>query len=410
MSISDAELRAMLEARAARADAQGLREAALAAARSEPQVHPLRGIRTSLAPGRSDPSGAPRVLRRRPSLSALLAAAAVVVAIVLVAVASGALGPAFSGHGGGVGAGTSTSSATPSPFAGLPSPTNVRLTPPPYTSGTCPVTPTTDLFGGVTPEIVASGVSWPVVAAGPGWPVKNDGWYARRAEKLVLFNASRTPIPATTFIAAVQLPLNDSSETSRLGVRYMPIGNPAVYGVTLPAPGCWLLTLVGPDVASSIVVQAGPEPSAPPPAGSDQQVPTETLPLDPLTTCPTSPTAQEATGVWGPGPPPADADSLDPNGVRWYTHPPQWVIGKPDKLVLEPPTAPQPYERIVATPVGTVNRPPAFVTSKPVMVTPVPGGGAISAGIAIPTAGCWAFTYVDPIMTSTVVVAVAAAP
>lgn len=413
MSLSDAELRAMLQARATRADARGLREAALAAARGEPRTHRVRGIRTSLT-GRRDhallvrtrdhASGTSRVASRRRSLTALLAAIAVVVAIVLLVVAGGAFGPVRIDRGGrgGVGGGGSRAiaSATPSPFPGLPTPTNVLLMPPPYVAGTCPITPTTDLFGGTAPEVMASGVVWRGVS---------EGWLARRSQKVVLFDLAvtdgdRTPLGATSFIAAVQLPLGAEAPATSPSLRYMPTGNPAVYGVTLPAAGCWLLTLVGPEVASSIVVEAGPEPSAPPPAGSDQQVPTESLPLEPLATCPTSATAPDP-GVEPPG---SADDWLDPSGVRWFTHPP---AGRPDKVVVSGPIgAPQPYERIVATPVGTVNRPPAFVTSKPVIVTPAPGGGAISAGITIPTAGCWAFTYVDPSMTSTVVVAVTAAP
>ncbi|MGH2468334.1 MAG: hypothetical protein ACRDGL_11510 [Candidatus Limnocylindrales bacterium] len=403
MTVSDEELRAMLQARAARADARGLRETTLKAARSEPQVHPLRGIRTSLAHGRINPSGAPSILRPRRSGPALLTAAVVVVAIVLVALASGALGPGLSGHGGGVGAAEATSTATRSPFAGLPSPTNVLLTPPPYAPGTCPVTPTTDRFGGTAPEVVVSGVVWRGVS---------EGWLAGRFQKLGVFqlavsDGDRTALRATTFIAATQLPLADEPGGAPLSLRYAPIGNPAVYGVTLPAAGCWLLTLIGPDVASSIVVQAGPEPSAPPPAGSDQQIPTETLPLERPTTCPSSPSTPDLGG----GPPERAIDSIDPGGVTWYTHPAVWLIGQPDKLVLHGRIgAPAPFERIVATPMGTVSRPPAFVTRRSIIVTPVPGSGDISAGITLPEAGCWAFTYVDPTVTSTVVVPVAAGP
>ena len=48
-----------------------------------------------------------------------------------------------------------------------------------------------------------------------------------------------------------------------------------------------------------------------------------------------------------------------------------------------------------------------IVGSSLAVATPVPGGGSKASLLTLPSAGCWAITYVDPTMTSTVVVDIA---
>jgi hypothetical protein len=83
------------------------------------------------------------------------------------------------------------------------------------------------------------------------------------------------------------------------------------------------------------------------------------------------------------------------------------------KLVVSGVVSPSaPYELVVATRVGTVGPNPdlaqsAFVADPPVFTAPAPGSESKAMELILPTAGCWAITYLDPATTSTIVVAIA---
>ena len=370
MTISDDELRAMLRARAARADARGLREATLATARSTPQLERLaRPWRTW-------------------SLVRLLGGLAGAAAIILaVAVGAAALRPQSSGSPGPVG------SVAPPPPTNSPAPTDVTLTPPPYVADTCPVTPFTVLVGGTDPMIVVSGVRW----IWGGIP-----WMARVGQKVVLHGADGLLLGTADTIRAERLPIG--KDAPPISVLYANSYNSGVFGIGLPEPGCWLLTVIGPTARSSVVVEAGPAPAHPADPAA-QAVPTATAPVKPVTQCPASP-----GGLAPFGQTIRLLDSLDPGGVVWWTPAQDWLIGKEDKIVLGGAIgAPAAFERVVATRVLAGPKGEAFVTDPPTIVTPTPGGGDLSMGITLPSAGCWAFTFIDPTTSSTVVVDVKAA-
>lgn len=390
MMLHDDAIRAMLTDRAARADASGLREAAIAAARVTPQLRPL--ARPPLA----------RPALRVAAWLAGLAAVLFILALVVVSPRSSPQGPL-----GGLGTGSASpvaspvaspsaslfpspatpSPATPSPSTPSPSPTRVVAFPPTYVRGTCPVTPATDLVGGTTFEVAVGGVRW-------NWG--GIPWQAGVGQKVIVL-----PVTGSTFgteeILAERLPIG--SPGSPLSVVYPNGGNDHVYGVGLPEPGCWLLTLIGPDERSSVVVQAAAAPPNPPDPSSEN-VPTATAPLQAPSVCPVSP-------QW----PSANVRSwLDGDLRRWQDPDPSpWLPGRERKLVVDGTGGEQPLERVVATRVGTVGRAgtvplPAFLGSVPTIATPVPGGGSKAMGLTLPTAGCWAITYLDPTTTSTIVI------
>ena len=116
MSGLDDEIRAMLLERAAHADASGIREQAIAAARSTPQLHPL---------------ARPAFTRPALRLAGGLAGLAVVGLAVVIAVA--VLSPLSRGPGGALVGGSASPAAASS--ASSPSPTDVPVTPPPYVAG-----------------------------------------------------------------------------------------------------------------------------------------------------------------------------------------------------------------------------------------------------------------------------------
>ena len=373
MSELDDEIRAMLLERSAHADASGIREQAVAAARSTPQLHPLA------RPGFTRPA-----LRLAGGLTGL----AVVVLAVIIAVA--VLSPPSRGPGGGLVGGPSSpatsaaASSAAASSASSPSPTDVPVTPPPYVAGSCPVTPITDMAGGTAPEVVVSGVRW----RWGGIP-----WRAGLYQKVVVLPVAAGASVAADEVLAERLPIGPT--VAPMSVVY-PIGSSGAFGIGLPEPGCWLLTLVGPTVHSSVVVDAAAAPPNPPDPVS-QNVPTVTRPLVPSPTCPVSPRDPSATvRTW-----------LDGN-VSWQDPDPSaWLPGTARKLVVSGTGDNQPLERLVATPVGTVAATRAFVGSSLAVATPVPGGGSKASMLTLPRAGCWAITYVDPTMTSTVVVDIA---
>lgn len=376
MTVDDGDIRSLLLSRADRADAHGLRMAAVEAARTTPQPRPL--IRLSSPAHRAWPF----------RVAAAIAALAVITGAIALVIG---LRP---WDRGGTGAAVIGASPTliPSPVTTAP-PNDVPVTAPPYVAGSCPVTPITDLVGGVVPEVVTGGIRW---QWGP------DPWVAELGQKVALQKtAPEQDSYYASEIMAERLPIGTSQTPS--SVRYPIGGGPGfIFGVGLPGPGCWLLTAVGPTLRSSVVVEAAPAPAKPPTASS-QNVPTERASLEPPAQCPTSPLVSgAAVRTWLDG----QNRWQDPDSTGW-------VAGMKRKLVVSGAVSSiAPYELVVATRVGTVGPNPdlaqsAFVADPPVFTAPVPGSGSKAMELTLPTAGCWSITYVDPGRTSTIVVAIA---
>ncbi len=367
MTVDDRDIRSLLLARADRADAQGLRLAAIEAARITPQPRPLVRL--------SSPTRQTRPLQ----FAAGIAALAVLTAVVALIIGLRPTGePSSSTTVGASPTSTTTVSAT-----------DVAATAPPYVSGSCPVTPITNLAGGVAPEVVAGGIRWHLDGTGP--------WAAEDGHKVGLFATSPDQVADASAILAERLPIGTIQ--TPLSVRYPRGGGPGfIFGVGLPEPGCWVLTAVGPGIGSSVVVEVGPAPANPLSAES-QNVPTDRSPLVPLVECPTSSQLSGArVRTW------LDGDN------RWEDpDPADWTAGMKRKLVVSGAVgSAAPYELVVATRVGMVgtgdSQRSAFVADKPVFAAPAPGSGSKAMELILPSAGCWAITYVDPARTSTIVV------
>ncbi len=253
---SDDEIRGMLRARADRMDVSGIARAAVATAHATPQLRQV-GLNAGRGP------------RRRLSTPVRLAAAVgtLAAALAVVALLASIRTPPGNGSGSSV-ALSPTTSTSPSPS---PTRTNVPVTPPPYVAGSCPVTPVTDLAGGNTPEVVTSGISW--------WrgPIQ---WQAGVGQKVVLVGTAPDQAVVADEIIAVRL--GEWSPSAAAGIAYYPEGDGPgfVFGVGLPSAGCWLLTAVGPNLASSVVVDVAPPPATPPDPAT-QNVPVATAVLSP---------------------------------------------------------------------------------------------------------------------------------
>lgn len=368
MSADDADIRSMLFARADRAnraDPRGLRRTAVEAARVTPQLRPL--LRPSSA--------------ARPAWPMRVAAAIATVAVVTGAIAL-VIGLRLPANGN-PGAAVSTASATSA--APTPSPTDVKVTPPPYLPGSCPVTPVSVLAGGVTPEVVSGGIGW---IWGP------LPWQAEVGQKVVFAETSPDAARLASVVIAERLPVKASD--TPLSVRYPRGDGPGfVFGVGLPEPGCWLLTAVGPLIRSSVVVEVAAAPPNPP---ADQNVPTDQSPLGLVSPCPTSPLDASPVRTWIDG------------QNRWQDpDPTAWTAGMKRKLVFSGVFADSaPFELVAAARVGIVgpadSQQSAFVAEAPAFTTPALGSQSKAMELILPTAGCWAITYLDPLQTSTIVV------
>jgi hypothetical protein len=367
MTIDDLDIREMLVSRAARANPTGLGSGVVSRVPETPQLTPIRR-RVSDTP------------TRRPWLIA--AVAAVIAFTVPIAVALLPRAPQ-TGLGSLPTEGSPSARVSPSvEVPELPDATDVLLTPPPYADGSCPVTPITALAGGYAPVVTVSGIDW-------RWG--GQPWLAKVGQKVVLSWTAQASV-----IGAERIPIG--GPTGRLSTRYPEGGGPGfVFGVGLPERGCWLLTAIG-TFSSSVVVSAGPAPANPRPA-SEQGVPTKTVAQTSLPSCPASPLDPAANfQTWLDGP------------NRWTdprTSPP-WVAGDKRKLVVSGDIgARAAYQVVVATQVGTVwagrEQAPAFVTNEPVFA-PLFGSESKAFDLTLPTAGCWALTYIDPVQTSTIVV------
>jgi hypothetical protein len=365
MTFDDADLRSMLLARADRAEARGLRRGAVEAARGTPQLRPL--LRRS-SPARS--AWPMRVAAGIATVAVLTGAIALAIGLRLPA-------------NGTQGAAVSTASATP---AALPTPsaTDVKVTPPPYVAGSCPVTPVSVLAGGVTPEVVSGGIGW---IWGP------LPWQAKVGQKVVFAETVPDAARLASVIIAERLPIGPS--VTPLSVRYPRGTGPGfVFGVGLPEPGCWLLAAVGPFIRSSVVVEVAAAPLNPP---TDQNVPIVHSPLGLVSPCPTSPMGSSPVRTW-----------LDGQN-RWQDpDPTAWLAGMKRKLVFSGVFADAaPFELVAAARVGIVgpadSQESAFVSEAPAFTTPAPGSQSKAMELILPTAGCWAITYLDPLQTSTIV-------
>jgi hypothetical protein len=370
MTVDDWDIRSLLLARADRADAKGLLLTVIEAARQTPQLRRLVRL--------------PSVTRQARPLQFAAGIAALAVLTAAIALIIGLRSSDEPSSGTAVGA-SPTSTATASA-------TDVPVTAPPYVPGSCPVTPITNLAGGVAPEVVTSGIRWHLDGTGP--------WAAEVGHKVGLFATSPNHAVDASSILAERLPIGTIQ--TPLSARYPRGGGPGfIFGIGLPEAGCWLLTAVGPSIGSSVVVEVGPPPANPPSADT-QNVPTEQSALVPLAECPTSPQVLEArVRTW------LDGDN------RWEDpDPADWVTGMNRKLVVSGAVGSlAPYELVVATRVGIVgtgdSQRSAFVADKAVFSAPAPGSGSKAMDLILPTAGCWAITYLDPAATSTIVVEIA---
>ncbi len=280
--------------------------------------------------------------------------------------------------------------------AASPAPTDVPASVPPHVGGTCPLTPITRLAGGSAPEVDVSGLRW----RWGGVP-----WIAGVDEKVVwLDDAGMMPEPGVS-VFAIQLDLPILVDGRPL--TFAGAAGGAIYAATtdaqwaaqirLPRPGCWLLTAVWSAGASSVVVAAAPPPATASPAPSTPGSVSST----PLATCPATrrPTAPPPSG-W-PGPAIVDGP------FRWLLPPSAtWRIGGDgDKLVLDSQIGWDIGDmRIMAIPLARA----AAVgwlraTAVGGDIPPGFGGGTMGFGVTLPARDCWAFVYLAPHATSTIV-------
>lgn len=266
----------------------------------------------------------------------------------------------------------------------------------PHVAGTCPVTPITRLAGGTAPEVDVSGLRW----RWGGVP-----WVAGVDQKVVwLADDAAAPEPRITMVAVrLDLPI-------LVGGQPMTVSgaSAAVYAalvdtssaslVRLPQAGCWLLTATWSTGASSVVVAVSPAPGTVPSAPSTSG---PIVTARPVTSCPASlPSTSPAPQGW-PGPAIVDGP------FRWLLPPAAtWIIGGDgDKLVLDSQIGWAIGEmRVLAIPLvqaASVGWLQATVVRGD--IPPLFGGGTMGFGVTLPTRGCWAFVFLDPDATSTVV-------
>jgi hypothetical protein len=259
------------------------------------------------------------------------------------------------------------------------------------------VTPLTDLAGGVAPEILASGVRWRYGSA---------PWQAGVMQKVVLEPGSPPGSVDATEIDAVPVVIGSATAQALIAthVVYPEAGGPGfVFGIGLPVAGCWALTAVGPDVRSSIVVEAGPPPANPLDPTS-QAVPTGTAP--PATTpaaCPVSPSPltvepQVSPTAWLDG------------STTWTVSPTTWRSGQVMSVILAGGTIDGSVLGLTAVAVGlSSSTSPAYLEDGRALTSTEPGQRAGPFALALPRPGCWAITAFGPSSTSTVVVQIASA-
>lgn len=312
------------------------------------------------------------------------------VAVIASALIGTALLAPHAGTSGPVGTGT-TGTISPTPTDG---PTPVPLRP----GGVCPVTPITRVVGGTAPEVDVSGLRW----RWGGVP-----WIAGVDQKVVwLADAGDTPQAGiSVFATQLDFPiLVDGQPLSGAGSAGGDLYAATVTDagwidlIRLPRAGCWLLTAIWSQGASSVVVAAAPPPGT---AGSVNAPPGPSASSTPLAVCPaTAPSAGFIPDGWSGGPAYLDGPFswLLPSSQNWRIGP----LG--DKLVLDSYLGWGAAGRRVigvplvhATGVGWLDRQASIGDTPPI------SAGTMGVGMTLLARGCWAFVYLDAATTSTIV-------
>jgi hypothetical protein len=289
---------------------------------------------------------------------------------------------------------SATGSPAPIGASALPSalPADAPASNSPHISGTCPLTPITRLAGGVTPEVDVSGLRW----RWGGVP-----WVAGMPEKVVWLADGGDEPAAGVSIYATQLdppilvgghPVSTGGTTDG-GLYAAATDTGWVDLLQLPRPGCWLLTAIWSQGASSVVVAAAPAPGPASPAPS-----TIGPVVTPLDVCPATPPstlpAPQGESVYVDGP----FRWLLPSSENWR------IGGEGDKLVLDSDLGwGAGDKRVVAFPLARAAGVGRLPGTTVVGDTPPIDGGTMGVGITLPARDCWAFIYLDAGSTSTIV-------
>ena len=292
-------------------------------------------------------------------------------------------------------AATEAPGAIGSSGAASPAPTDVPASNPPHVGGTCPLTPITRLAGGSAPEVDVSGLRW----RWGGVP-----WIAGIDEKVVwLDDAEMMPEPGVSvFAVQLDVPILVDGHPARFvgaspGVYAAATDARWVASLRLPRAGCWLLTAVWSAGASSVVIAAAPPTATATPAPSTPGSVSST----PLATCPTTPRSAAGPPQGWPGPAIVDGP------FRWLLPPnATWRIGGDgDKLVLDSQIGWDIGDmRIMAIPLAhAVDVGWLAGTAVSGDIPPGFGGGTMGFGVTLPARDCWAFVYLAPHATSTIV-------
>lgn len=284
--------------------------------------------------------------------------------------------------------------SSPAPAAS-PGATDAPASNPPHVGGTCPLTPITRLAGGSAPEVDVSGLRW-------RWG--GVRWVAGAPEKVVWLADNQSGPEAR--ISAYAIELNLPIIVDGRPVSFAGAAGSAVYAITtdtgvdllrLPSAGCWLLTAVWSQGASSVVVAAAPPAATASPA---PVTPAPTVPSTPLAACP-------ATAPSPVPPPPGWPGQAYVDGpFRWLLPQSQtWIIGAPgDKLVLDSGLGWGAGDmRVVAFPLAQAARVGRLRGTAVTGDTPPISGGTMGFGLTLPARDCWAFVYLDAGSTSTIV-------
>ncbi len=286
--------------------------------------------------------------------------------------------------------------AIASPEGSAAGPTDAVPSRVPHVTGTCPVTPITRVAGGQAPEIDVSGLRW------------RSGfipWVAGLPEKVVWLSDQGIESEAgvSVFASWLDRPILVGGQPGTPGrvasgsLYALAVDAGWVGGLVLPQPGCWLLTATWSGGASSIVVAAGPSSGL-----ATSAVPvTTSVGTKPLGHCPATPVAPAGPPSGWSGP------AVDDGGFHWLLPPSsRWRFGGGgEKVVIDSDTGWVLEDmRLIAIP---LSRPTAVGWLKAGSLTgEVPGGfsgGTLGLGFTLPNRGCWAFVYVDPAGTSTIV-------
>ncbi len=282
-----------------------------------------------------------------------------------------------------------------SALAASPGPTDAPASNPPHVGGTCPLTPITRLAGGSAPEVDVSGLRW----RWGGVP-----WVAGAPEKMVWLADNQSGPEAR--ISAYAIELNLPILVDGRPVSFAGAAGSAVYAIAtdtgvdelrLPSAGCWLLTAVWSQGASSVVVAAAPPAATASPA---PVTPAPTVPSTPLAACPaTAPSPLSLPRGW-----PGQAYVDGP--FRWLLPPNQtWIIGAAgDKLVLDSGLGWGAGDmRVVAFPLAQATGVGRLRGTAVSGDTPPISGGTMGFGLTLPARDCWALVYLDAGSTSSIV-------